>query len=44
MLPEALSDVFVYIERVDNSRIQRRLDTLDAQVSSVLIQLSAVTG
>jgi putative transposase len=43
-LAEARSDVFDYIERFHNPRIQRRLDAMDAQVRSVLTQLSAETG
>jgi putative transposase len=43
-LAEARSDVFDYIERFHNPRIQRRLDAMDAQVRSVSTQLSAETG
>ena len=42
-LADARSDVFDYIERFHNPRIQRRLDALN-QASSALTQPSAKTG
>lgn len=42
-LADARSDVFDYIERFHNPRIQRRLDALDRRFSA-LPQLSAKTG
>ncbi len=40
---DARADVFDYIERFHNPRIQRRLDSLDHKLS-VLTQPSAKTG
>ena len=42
-IADARSDVFDYIERFHNRRIQRRLDALDRRFSA-LTQLSAKTG
>jgi len=43
-LAEARADVFDYIERFHNPRIQRRLDALDQQFKNVLTQPSVELG